>query len=134
MTLLRVLLAALTILLRACTTTGAPADVPAQSSYTLVPGMRVDIGGNATLVYDSFNDSRCPANVKCIWAGEVVYRFTLATPKVTESFSLGLHKTVYVSPALNGAKLSLNPTDIPAPPKTVGAPQQSRVVLTVARP
>jgi hypothetical protein len=134
MTLLRLLFAALTILLRACASQAVPADPTPHQSYFLIPAQRADLGGHATLVYDSFSDSRCPAKVQCIWAGELVYRFVLRTPTTTESFALSPKQPVYVSQALNGARISIDAAKLPAPPQPGVAQLPYPVTLTVTRP
>jgi hypothetical protein len=130
---LSLLLAALPVLLSACAGVHAGGSPPG-GSYTLQPAQRATIGADATLTYDSFSDSRCPPGMQCMWAGELVYRFTLATPKVTESFSLGSAKPAYVSQALNGAHIALDPHKLPAPPPPGAALRQPSVTLTVSRP
>jgi hypothetical protein len=102
--------------------------------YPLQPHQRVALSGNTTLTYDSFSDSRCPPGVQCIWAGELVYRFRLATPKVAESFSLTPAKPVYVSQALGGTRIALDTQTLPAPPPPGAALQLPPVTLTVSRP
>lgn len=129
------LLFAVPLLLCACAGMGAggnPATTTGQ--YTLQPAQRQALGESATLTYDSFSDSRCPPAVQCMWAGELVYRFTLATPKVTESFALGSNKPEYVSQALDGARISIDPGKLPAPPQAGAALQPHPVTVTVARP
>jgi hypothetical protein len=128
---LPLLLAALPLVLSACASSG-PAAAGGHKNFTLTPMQRVDLGGQATLVYDSFSDSRCPESMKCIWAGELVYRFTLATPKVTESFALGSAKPDYVSQALGGAHIRLDQTKAPAVPPAGVAPRNYPVTLTVS--
>jgi hypothetical protein len=132
---LSLLLAALPALLSACASVPADATTaPGPGSYTLRPNERATVDAGATLTFDSVSDSRCPASVKCIWAGELVYRFTLATPKATESFALGPAKPAYISEALKGARIALDPHALPATPKAGAAPQQQSVTLTVSRP
>lgn len=122
----------LAAVLSACA--GTHADGPPTSTYTLQPAQHTSVGAGATLTYDSFSDSRCPPAVKCIWAGELVYRFRLATPKVAESFSLTPAKPVYVSQALDGASIALDTKTLPAPPPPGAALQLPPVTLTVSRP
>lgn len=130
---LSLLLAALPALLSACASPHGDGS-PSAGSYRLQPAQRATIGAGATLTYDSFSDSRCPPGVNCIWAGELVYRFRLATPKVAESFSLTPAKPVYVSQALNGARITLDTQALPAPPPPGAALQLPPVTLTVSRP
>jgi hypothetical protein len=122
------LLAALPLALAACASTGANPG----GSVTLAPRQQVVLQNDAKLTYDSFSDSRCPPEVKCIWAGELVYRFTLATPKVSESFALGSAKPAYVSKALGGARIAIDPALLPAAPQAGAAPQAHSVTLTIS--
>lgn len=131
---LRALLATLPFVLGACASPGAPSGQPAQSSYTLAPNQRIDLGGQATIAYDSFSDSRCPESMKCMWAGELTYRLTLHTPTATEQFSLGPSKPVYVSQALGGARITLDPIKVPPVPPAGVAPANYPVTLSVTRP
>jgi hypothetical protein len=129
------LLPALPALLSACASAGANGGAScAPGPYTLLPTQHVCIGGRGTLSYDSFSYSRCPPGMQCVWAGELVYRFTLATPKVTESFSLGPARPVYVSQALNGARIALDPSRLPATPQPGAVAPQQSVTLSVSRP
>jgi hypothetical protein len=131
---LSLLLAALPALLLSACASPYGGGSPSAGSYTLQPAQRAAIGAGATLTYDSFSDSRCPPGVNCIWAGELVYRFRLATPKIAESFSLTPAKPVYVSQALSGARITLDTQALPAPPPPGAALQLPPVTLTVSRP
>lgn len=131
---LRALLAILPFVLGACASPGAPAGQPAQSSYTLQPGQRIDLGGQASIAYDSFSDSRCPESMKCMWAGELTYRLTLHTGAATEQFSLGPSKPGYVSQALGGARIALDPAKLPPVPPAGVAPANYPVTVSVTRP
>jgi hypothetical protein len=129
---LRLLFAALPLTLCACTSTGATGPAGPQR-YTLQPGQQLDLGGSATLIYDSVSDSRCPPGVHCIWAGELLYHFTLATPKATESFVLGPGKGDHVSPA-GSARLVLDMSRVPPPQQPGAALVLHPVTLTVSHP
>jgi hypothetical protein len=37
------------------------------ATYVLKPQQTLDLARGLTLTYDSFSDSRCPANVRCVW-------------------------------------------------------------------
>jgi hypothetical protein len=130
---LLMLFAALPLALCACASTGAADGAPAGGTITLAPRQQIPLQGNATLTYDSFSDSRCPPEVKCIWAGELVYRFTLVTPKASESFALGSAKPAYVSKALGGARIAIDMSRLPPAPQAGAAPQAHPVTLTVSR-
>ncbi|MGZ5200903.1 MAG: hypothetical protein ACXWC4_14120 [Telluria sp.] len=127
---LTLLCAALPLALCACA--GPRAAAP--QTVTLAPGEHADIGNGDTLTYDSYSDSRCPRGVWCVWSGELVYRFTVATPRASESFAVTLPNTSHVSTALAGARIALDPARVPPPPHEGSAPAQYSVTLTVSRP
>jgi hypothetical protein len=124
------LCAALSVALCAC----AQPRVLAPRTVTLAPGARADIGHGATFAYDSYSDSRCPQGVLCVWAGELVYRFTVATRTTHESFAITLPNTSHVSAALGGARIALDRAHAPPSPHIGNAPAQYPVTLTVSRP
>jgi len=49
----------------------ASSDVPLEQDFELRPGQTVSIAGTGqTVTFDAVTeDSRCPANVVCVWAG-----------------------------------------------------------------
>ncbi|MGZ5201582.1 MAG: hypothetical protein ACXWC4_17600 [Telluria sp.] len=124
------LCAALPFALSAC----AGQHAAAPRTFNLAPGERTEIGYGATLAYDSYSDSRCPKGVWCVWSGELVYRFTAANGKVVEPFTITLPNTSYVSSALGGARIALDPARVPPPPHDGSSPTQYSVTLTVSRP
>ena len=73
-------------LLTACagaTSHDEPAHAQAQT-LTLRPGGKVSLGDQDVLRYvRTVNDSRCPVDVQCVWAGdaEVMFEFTAAREK-----------------------------------------------------
>lgn len=73
-------------LLTACasaTSHDEPAQAQAQT-LTLRPGDKVSLGDQGVLRYvRTVNDSRCPVDVQCVWAGdaEVMFEFTVAPEK-----------------------------------------------------
>lgn len=123
------LCAALPFALSACAVPHAAAPV----QVTLAPGERASIGQGETIIYDSYSDSRCPKGVWCVWSGELIYRFTVVTPKASESFAITLPNTRRVSSALGGARIALDPARVP-PPHEGSSPAQYAVTLTVSRP
>lgn len=68
-----------------------------------------------TLTYEGADDSRCPDNARCIWAGQLAYRFTLRINNVAQGFWLVQGKPGYTSPALRGARIELDPSFMPPP-------------------
>ncbi|GAB3455661.1 hypothetical protein GCM10027321_08520 [Massilia terrae] len=127
------LCAALPLLLSACAGDPPAAPAPKSVSLTLAPGQKADAGGGMTLAYDSYSDSRCPKTVWCVWAGELVYRFTLAAAKSSDTFSVTLPNTWYVSKALGGTRIAIDPASVP-PPAQGSAAAQYILTLTVSRP
>ncbi|MGZ5203243.1 MAG: hypothetical protein ACXWC4_26050, partial [Telluria sp.] len=71
-------------------------------TYPLQPHQRVALSANTTLTYDSFSDSRCPANARCIWAGRLSFQFVLDGPGGREEFALGPDQLVATPRSLHG--------------------------------
>ena len=88
---------------------GAPIK---DGTYPLQPGQHVALSGNTTLTYDSFSDSRCPANARCIWAGRLSFQFVLDGPEGREEFSLGPDQLAATPSSLHGARVALDPGSI----------------------
>ena len=82
-------------------------------TYPLQPGQHVALSGNTTLTYDSFSDSRCPANARCVWAGRLSFQFVLDGPDGPEEFSLGPDQLAATPRSLHGARVALDPASIP---------------------
>jgi hypothetical protein len=82
-------------------------------TYPLQPGQHVALSGNTTLTYDSFSDSRCPANARCVWAGRLSFQFVLDGPDGREEFSLGPDQLAATPRSLHGARVALDPASIP---------------------
>ncbi|UNK50469.1 hypothetical protein MNR01_05535 [Lysobacter sp. S4-A87] len=66
-------------LLLACTGCSGPVragmPVTASQPFTLQPGEQASLPGQASLRYVGVaNDSRCPASVQCVWAGDAEVR------------------------------------------------------------
>jgi len=89
---------------------GAPLK---DGTYPLQPHQRVALSGDTTLAYDSFSDSRCPANARCIWAGRLSFQFVLEGPGGREEFSLGPDQPSATPKSLHGARVTLDPASIP---------------------
>lgn len=69
-----------------------------------------------SVTYEGADDSRCPDNARCMWAGQVAYRFTLRLDNLAQGFWLVPGKPGYTSPALRGARIELDP-NLVAPPR-----------------
>jgi hypothetical protein len=96
-------------------------------TYPLQPGQHVALSGNTTLTYDSFSDSRCPANARCIWAGRLSFRFVLDGPDGIEEFALGPDQLAATPKSLHGARVALDPASIP-PARTTNATRPGDVI------
>jgi hypothetical protein len=103
-------LGALFALLGLAACAGAPLK---DGIYPLQPHQRVALSGDTTLTYDSFSDSRCPPNARCVWAGRLSFQFVLKGPDGVEEFSLGPDQLVATPKSLRGARVSLDPNGIP---------------------
>jgi hypothetical protein len=121
---------ALALTLGGCSSAG-PQQMEA-GSLQLVPQQSVELAPGTTLTYDSVSDSRCPPDVKCIWAGKLSYQFTLKGPAASDSFSLGPDKLEYTSPALHGAHVVLDEKAIPPAHAAQAAPEPHPVTLKVS--
>jgi hypothetical protein len=102
-----------------------------QGSFQLVPRQSVDLAPGVALAFDKVDDSRCPPDVKCIWAGKLSYTFALKTPESAEVFTLGPDRPEYTSPALHGARIVLDTQAIPAPRPSQAAAAPHPVMLKV---
>ena len=87
----RPFLPAALVLLAACSTVaGEGRAVPTGQAFELRPGETVALAGGGSLRYERLvNDSRCPPDVQCIWAGDAEVAFAW-TPRgaSTERFTL----------------------------------------------
>lgn len=106
---------ALPLALAACATTGAP---PGPSQATAGYDEKVQIGALSVTPLDMIEDSRCPKDVQCIWAGRVRLKIalydgeqtsepvlTMGTPLATSRGMLTLTQaTPYPSPTAKYAK------------------------------
>ena len=101
-------------------------------TYPLQPGQRVGLSGNTTLSYDSFSDSRCPANARCVWAGRLSFQFVLDGPGGAEEFALGPDQLVATPRSLQGARVALDPASIP-PARNTTATRPGDVIPVTLR-
>jgi hypothetical protein len=134
MGLLRIVLAAL--FLSACSG-GNPVGpiVPLNQEFTLAPGGAVTVEGSNTRVQfvEVTGDSRCPANARCIWAGDAVVEIRIAEPGSSSDYDLhtaDAQHAVATHRDFQVRLLGLQPypfTDRPV------APADYRVTLEVAR-
>ena len=101
-------------------------------SYPLQPGQRVQLSGDTGLTYDSFSDSRCPANARCVWAGRLSFQFVLDGPGGREEFALGPDQPSAQPRSLRGARVALDPASIP-PVRSTTATRPGDVIPVTLR-
>ncbi|MGH8109608.1 MAG: hypothetical protein ACREO1_12940 [Arenimonas sp.] len=66
-----------------------PTEPKANDTFTLKPGQSATVGASTKLHYARMvSDSRCPANVQCIWAGEVTIELMLESGKEKQTFTM----------------------------------------------
>lgn len=100
------------IMLTACAAPGCSSA----HAITLAPGESRQLPSGATLRFDEVEDSRCPPGVRCVWAGKLSCRFSLAQDGAApESFTLSPGEAAHVSSLLGGARLALDEASLPAP-------------------
>jgi len=100
--------------------------------YPLRPEQSVALSRDLTLTYDSFSDSRCPANAQCVWAGRLIFRFVVEGPDGREEFSLGPDQPAATPAALHGARVALDVGAIP-PARVSGASRPGDVLPVTLR-
>ena len=100
--------------------------------YPLQPHQRVTLSGNTTLTYDSFSDSRCPPNARCVWAGKLSFQFVLDGPDGAEEFALGPDQLAALPKTLHGARVALEPSSIP-PARNSSATRPGDVIPVTLR-
>lgn len=69
-----------------------PMNAELGETFTLQPGQFRGVDGGIRLTLLEINDSRCPADVQCIWAGELSAHLKLEGPEETappQEFFLG---------------------------------------------
>ncbi|MGH8854015.1 MAG: hypothetical protein ACREWI_07020 [Telluria sp.] len=113
-TLLRVFtLACAALVLGGC---AASHDRLPQARYTLAERQTLPLAERLSITYEGAQDSRCPDDVRCVWAGRLVYRFTMRIGGVAQAFYLVRGQPGYMSPALRGSRIELDHLT-PAPPR-----------------
>ncbi|MES3022323.1 MAG: hypothetical protein V4857_12155 [Pseudomonadota bacterium] len=107
--------------LSACST-GAATSALNKGQHTLAQGQQVAVAPALTLSFDNVNDSRCRKDVVCVWAGKIIYNFTLHGA-VDETFSLSDTAPQFASTSNAGVLVTLaNPAPAPLPAATDAAP------------
>lgn len=110
---------------------GCTAPPIRDATYVLKPSERVDLAPGVTMTYDSYSDSRCPANAKCIWAGRLEFRFIVAGPDGQEEFTLGPDAPEAVPAALRGARIALELAAVP--PARISASRPAELMPVALR-
>ncbi|PWF47896.1 hypothetical protein [Massilia glaciei] len=114
-------IAAIAGVLSACATESAGTAVN-KGQHTLTQGQQVAVTPKLTLSFDNVNDSRCRKDMVCVWAGKIIYNFTLHGA-IDETFSLSDNAPRYASPSHAGVLVTLaNPGPAPLPAATDPAP------------
>ncbi len=78
----------------ACTTTGIAAD-PKEKPVAI--GQRAQAGGLIVTPLKLLEDSRCPANARCMWAGRVLIRARIKGGSWTKVRDLELSKPLQIA-------------------------------------
>lgn len=98
-------------LLSACT---AVVDAPVNdATLTLQPQQTLALGQTINLRYERADDSRCPMDARCVWAGIIVYHFTLIGKTASEPFKLDVDNPTFDSKVLKGVRIVLATTEPP---------------------
>ena len=95
--------------------------------YPLRPEQSVDLARGLVLTYDSYSDSRCPANTRCIWAGRLIFRFIIDGPDGVEEFTLGPDQPTAAPASLHGARIALDTSAIP-PARAAGTMRPGDII------
>lgn len=102
------------IALAACAAPGAPRPA---GPFTLEPGGFAEVAPGVTVTFESFEDSRCPPGVHCVWAGKLSYRFSIRRGSdAPESFTLAPGQPDAAPAALPGCRITLDEDALPEPP------------------
>jgi hypothetical protein len=119
------------VVMTACATPPAP-PAPIHTSVTLLPDKATELAPGTTLRFERVADSRCPPDVRCVWAGELRYHFTLTSAAGSEAFSLTAQAPA-AELSQGALRIALGPAA--APPKTAAnAPATPHpVTLTIDR-
>ena len=115
------------IALAAC---AAPA-APRLGAVTLARGASAELAPGLILTFEAVDDSRCPPGVQCVWAGRVIYRFSIRRAgEPATSFTLSPSEPEAAPEALGGRRIRLDTAAIPAA-AAPGAAIDWRATLTL---
>jgi hypothetical protein len=107
-----VLIPAFALALSACVTAGDAAPSPEAGLTYARFGQSVNLGGPRVRPLSLIEDSRCPMNARCVWAGQVRITAEIVTGRGRERRELTLGRPV---PVADGV---LELTDVRPPRKT----------------
>lgn len=112
---------------------GSPTEVKLDQEFEITPGATVRVAGTSqTVTFESVTeDSRCPTDVTCVWAGNA--RVRLRVRSADRDSSLGLNTTLEPRAATIGAvRLELKGlTPVPRAGSPVpSASYRARLVVT----
>ena len=125
----RYLILAAACLLAACATISeAPVN---DATLTLQPAQALALGETISLRYERADDSRCPSNARCVWAGTIIYHFTLVGKSASEPFMLDIDKPMFDSKALKGLRVLLATTEPPPVRMTQQEPPPHPVTVSI---
>lgn len=127
-------LAAAACVLAACSTI-TPGGNLSSATFTMQPGDTVAVGPGdlPALRYERANDSRCPPGVQCIWAGTIIYEFTLLGAVANEQFALTPDRPRYDAVLDPRLHLMLGKFDPPPAPPEGGPKPVYQVTIMVER-
>lgn len=119
--------------LAACAATAVEESVN-NASITLQPAQSATLAPGLTLRYDSAEDSRCPEGVRCIWAGTILYHFTLSSGAASEALTLSAASPRAAAGLRPGLQIALGEFAVPPARKADAAAPLHPVVVDVRLP
>lgn len=118
-------------MLVACTTLSeAPVN---DATLTLQPQQTLALGETVNLRYERADDSRCPKDQQCVWAGKIVYHFTLVGKSASEPFMLDTDKPHFESSTLKGVRIVLATVEPPPVRLANEAPPPHPVTVSITK-
>ena len=108
------------------------ADAPVRDAILTLQEMQtLPLGDTVSLRYERAADSRCPSNARCIWAGSVIYHFTLIGRAGAEPLTLEADKPTFESKIFKGIRLVLATTEAPPRGTTQEPPPPHPVTVSI---
>jgi hypothetical protein len=126
---------AMSLAMGACANGGGGGALAGNGPFRLMPQESARLAPDVVLTLESVSDSRCPPGAKCVWAGQLEYRFRLQRGDSVDTFSLAPDKTSHASRLLPGARIELDRSAVPpaGEAQAQGASAHA-VVIRLARP